>query len=63
VLTWTVEGRQIEIVPAAQPPVLASRGIHSFESNVAGDVKALWMITAAGPSDRAKMTKIMIATA
>src|SRR4051812_24081496 len=46
VLTWTVEGRQIEVGPG-QSLCIPRGAIHRFDNNGASDVKALCLITPA----------------
>jgi len=46
VLTWTVDGRQIEVGPG-QLLCIPRGAIHRFDNNSAGDAKALCVITPA----------------
>src|SRR5436190_21547607 len=46
VLTWTVDGRQIEVGPG-QSLCIRRGAIHRFDNNGASDVKALCLITPA----------------
>ena len=74
VLTWTVDGKPIDVGPE-QALCIPRGAIHRFDNNGSQDVKALCVITpaaigpqyfrevrdatAGGPPDRATMTEIM----
>src|SRR5260370_11792878 len=46
VLTWTVDGKQIDVGPG-QALCIPRGAIHRFDNNGSRDVKALWVITPA----------------
>ena len=60
VLTWTVDGRPIEVGPG-QALTIPRGAVHRFDNNGGRDAKALCVINAAagGPPNRAKMAEIM----
>src|SRR5687768_2198897 len=75
VLTWTVDGRHIDVGPG-QALCIPRGAVHRFDNNGSQDVKALCLITpaalgpqyfreaaevinAGGPPDRARMAEIM----
>jgi hypothetical protein len=64
VLTWTVDGKQIEVGPG-QALCIPRGAIHRFDNNGSGDVKALCVITPAalGPQYFHECAKVIDATA
>lgn len=64
VLTWTVDGREIEVGPG-QSLCIPRGSIHRFDNNGAGDVKALCLITPAaiGPQYFCEAAEVINAAA
>lgn len=64
VLTWTVDGKQIEVGPG-QALCIPRGAIHRFDNNGTQDVKALCAITPAaiGPAYFREVAEVMNATA
>ena len=63
VLTWTVDGNQIDVAPG-QALCIPRGAVHRFDNNASGDARALCMITPAaiGPQYFRECAHVMAAT-
>jgi mannose-6-phosphate isomerase-like protein (cupin superfamily) len=63
VLTWTVDGKQIDVGPG-QALCISRGAIYGFDNNGIQDVKALWVITPAaiGPQYFREAAEVINAT-